>query len=80
MESVIGGVDTHSAVHCVAAVDTTGRLLGWAEFPASADGYEQLLTWLRHQGVFNAWGSKEPVPMGLVSLVSSVSTMSPPWR
>ena len=56
MEAVIGGVDTHSAVHCVAAVDSMGRLLGVSEFPASVDGYEQLLNWLRHRGAVQRVG------------------------
>ena len=34
MKAIIGGVDTHSAVHCVAAVDSMGRLLGVAGVPA----------------------------------------------
>jgi hypothetical protein len=28
---VTGGVDTHDDLHVAAAVDTAGRLLGWAE-------------------------------------------------
>jgi transposase len=56
MEAVVGGVDTHSAVHCAAAVDTMGRLLGVAEYPASADGYERLLNWLRRQGAVQRVG------------------------
>jgi len=47
---IVGGVDTHSAVHCVAAMDTTGRLLGCAEFPAQEHGYRELVSWLRGHG------------------------------
>ena len=49
-DEVIGGVDTHSAVHCVAALDARGRLVGVAEFPASGAGYCQLLSWMRGHG------------------------------
>ena len=56
METITGGVDTHSAVHCVAAVDSLGRLLGWNEFPASEVGYEELLGWLRRQGDLQSVG------------------------
>ncbi len=47
---VIVGVDTHSAQHCAAVIDQEGRLLGWAEFPASAVGYRQLANWARGLG------------------------------
>jgi transposase len=47
---VIGGVDTHARTHHAAALDPTGRLLGDAQFPATATGYVALLTWLRRFG------------------------------
>lgn len=47
---IVGGVDTHSAVHCVAAMDKTGRLLATAEFPAQEHGYRELVGWLRGHG------------------------------
>lgn len=47
---VVGGVDTHAATHCVAAVASTGTLLGTAEFLATAAGYGQLIEWLRGHG------------------------------
>jgi hypothetical protein len=37
--SVIGGVDTHRDTHHAAVIDSTGGLLGDAEFPATSDGY-----------------------------------------
>lgn len=43
---VIGGVDTHADTHTVAALDQVGGLLGTATYPATAAGYQQLLTWL----------------------------------
>jgi transposase len=53
---IIGGVDTHAAVHCVAAIDSTGRLLGIAEFPANDTGYGQLTRWLRAHGRLRSVG------------------------
>jgi transposase len=43
---VFGGVDTHGRTHHAAAIDGAGRLLGDAEFPATAAGYPALLAWL----------------------------------
>src|SRR4051794_28391708 len=43
---VFGGVDTHGRTHHAAAVDGAGRLLGDAEFTATAIGYQQLRAWL----------------------------------
>jgi transposase len=47
---VIGGVDTHKHTHYAAAIDDQGRLLGHNEFPATAGGYRELLTWFRSLG------------------------------
>jgi transposase len=47
---VTGGIDTHGKTHHAAALDQTGRVLGDQQFPASAAGYQQLLTWLRRFG------------------------------
>jgi transposase len=43
---VFGGVDTHGRTHHAAAIDSAGRLLGDAQFPATATGYAALLAWL----------------------------------
>jgi len=43
---VIGGVDTHGRTHHAAVIDAAGRLLGDAEFTATAAGYRALLAWL----------------------------------
>jgi transposase len=43
---VTGGVDTHKDTHTAAAVDSAGRMLGSAQFPATAAGYAALLAWL----------------------------------
>ncbi len=47
---IIGGVDTHLAMHCVAAIDGRGALLATSEFPASPAGYRLLIGWLRAHG------------------------------
>jgi transposase len=47
---VTGGVDTHKDTHTAAAVDSAGRMLGSAQFPATGAGYAALLAWLRSFG------------------------------
>src|SRR4051794_33228455 len=47
---VFGGVDTHGRTHHAAAIDSAGRLLGDAQFAATAAGYAALLAWLRGFG------------------------------
>lgn len=53
---VIGGVDTHGLTHQAAAIDAAGRILGGAEFEASAKGYRELLAWLRDHGKVRSVG------------------------
>ena len=48
--TIIGGVDTHSATHHAAVIDSHGRLLDDSEFPASPTGYAAMLTWMRSKG------------------------------
>jgi transposase len=43
---VVGGVDTHKDTHTAAVIDTAGRLLDHATFPATGVGYFRLLAWL----------------------------------
>ena len=43
---VVGGVDTHKDTHTAAVIDTAGRLLGHATFPATGSGYARLLDWM----------------------------------
>jgi transposase len=43
-------VDTHKDTHTAAALDQTGRQLGEATFPATAEGYSALSAWLRRFG------------------------------
>jgi len=47
---VVGGVDTHSQAHHAAVVLMNGRRLADCEFPATADGYADLLDWMRSFG------------------------------
>jgi len=53
---VVGGVDTHRDTHTAAALDSTGRLLGTATFPATPTGYQALLAWLQGFGLVNEVG------------------------
>jgi transposase len=50
LREVTGGVDTHRDTHTAAALDSTGRLLGHHQFPATPIGYAALLAWLRTFG------------------------------
>lgn len=45
------GVDTHRDTHTAAVIDSTGRLLGSAQFTADAAGYRSLLEWTVTFGV-----------------------------
>jgi transposase len=54
---VTGVVDTHSRVHVAAAVDSDShRLVGTRSFPASSEGYAQMLAWLVEHGQVDAVG------------------------
>ena len=53
---VIGGVDTCRDAHVAAAVDAAGRLLGVESFPATDEGYGQLVGWLRGWGELGCVG------------------------
>jgi len=53
---VVVGVDTHSAMHCAAVLGSNGRLLGTAEFAATAAGYRGLVAWARRHGRPVAFG------------------------
>ena len=54
--TVVGGVDTHRDDHVAATIDSTGRLLGVASFPATGAGYGDLLDWMRSWGDVDAVG------------------------
>jgi transposase len=50
------GIDTHLDLHAAAALDVLGRLLGTISVPATAAGYEQLLTWASGFGLVTRAG------------------------
>ena len=54
--TVVGGVDTHRDDHVAATIDSLGRLLGVASFPATGAGYGNLLDWMRSWGDLDAVG------------------------
>jgi transposase len=53
---ITAGADTHKDTHTVAALDGTGRLLGVAEFAATAQGYRQVHQWLEEFGRIDCIG------------------------
>lgn len=50
------GVDTHKDVHVAAVLDTVGVLLDSRSFPATGDGYRQLIAWARGHGLLHRAG------------------------
>lgn len=55
-EDVLLGVDTHKDVHAAAVITVLGAALDGRSFPATADGYRQLLHWARSFGVLRRAG------------------------
>jgi transposase len=55
-EEVVLGVDTHKDVHAAAVVTALGAALDGRSFPATADGYRQLMTWARSFGTLRRAG------------------------
>ncbi len=53
---VTGGVDTHLDVHVAAVVTAVGGVLGTEQFPTTAIGYRQLLSWMRTFGQLDRVG------------------------
>ncbi|PHM61565.1 IS110 family transposase [Xenorhabdus ishibashii] len=47
---IIGGVDTHKDLHVAAVVDHNNRVLGSEFFPATRQGYRQMLAWMKSFG------------------------------
>src|SRR6266508_3254593 len=54
--AVVAGVDAHTDEHHVAVLDAQGRLLATTAFPTSAEGYTQLIEWLRRHGPIDRVG------------------------
>lgn len=55
-EEVFLGVDTHKDVHAAAVVTSLGATLDGRSFPATADGYRQLVAWARSFGALRRAG------------------------
>ncbi|MEU6555208.1 IS110 family transposase [Streptomyces sp. NPDC046915] len=55
-EEVLLGVDTHKDVHAAAVITTLGGALDGRSFPATAEGYHQLVAWARSFGVLRRAG------------------------
>ncbi|MCY0932134.1 IS110 family transposase [Streptomyces sp. H27-H1] len=55
-EDVLLGVDTHKDVHAAAVITVLGAALDGRSFPATANGYRQLLDWARSFGVLRRAG------------------------
>lgn len=49
-ECVVAGVDTHKDTHTASVLDLAGRCLGIETFPATQQGYIDLVTWLKGLG------------------------------
>lgn len=55
-EQVLLGVDTHKHEHVAAVITTIGGLLDVRTFPATSEGYIQILTWARSFGTLHRAG------------------------
>lgn len=53
---IVGGVDTHADTHHAAVEVMNGGRIADAQFPATGQGYEQLLEWMRSFGRLHAVG------------------------
>jgi transposase len=53
---VVLGVDTHKDVHVAAICSALGASVAASSFPATAEGYQQLLAWARAAGVVRRAG------------------------
>jgi len=55
-EDILLGVDTHKDVHAAALITTLGAVLDGRSFPATAEGYRQLLSWAHSFGILRRAG------------------------
>ncbi|MFF0516474.1 transposase [Streptomyces sp. NPDC004250] len=53
---VVLGVDTHKDVHVAAVVSILGTLLATQNFPATTEGYDELLSWADRLGTVERAG------------------------
>lgn len=56
MQTLVGGVDTHLAVHQAAILTTTGEVVGNKEFLATTVGFDGMLSWMRGRGNLKSVG------------------------
>lgn len=49
-QEIVVGVDTHKDFHVAAVLSAAGVLLGTRSFPATADGYRNLVSWVTGSG------------------------------
>ena len=54
--TVVGGVDTHKDLHVAAIVDQNNKVLGTQYFPATRQGYRQMLAWMTSFGALKRIG------------------------
>ncbi|MET8117506.1 IS110 family transposase [Streptomyces prasinus] len=55
-EDILLGVDTHKDIHAAAVITTLGAALDGRSFPATAEGYRQLVSWARSFGMLRRAG------------------------
>ncbi|HET8660365.1 MAG TPA: transposase [Micromonosporaceae bacterium] len=55
-QEIVVGVDTHKDFHVAAVLSAAGVLLGTRSFPATADGYRNLVSWVNGFGVLRRAG------------------------
>ncbi|WP_240122339.1 transposase, partial [Streptomyces sp. MUM 2J] len=55
-EEVLLGVDTHKDIHVAAVITTLGATLDGRSFPTTAEGYRQIVAWVRSFGVLRRAG------------------------
>ncbi len=53
---IVAGIDAHKDKHHVVALDLQGVILANRKFPATTDGYRELLNWLRAFGLIDRVG------------------------
>src|SRR4051794_26287465 len=61
-EEIILGADTHQDLHVAAVITALGVLRESKTFPASAAGYDALLSWAGTFGILRRAGVECPVP------------------
>ncbi|MFJ6053690.1 transposase [Streptomyces sp. NPDC092307] len=55
-QEVLPGVDTHKDIHAAAVITVLGAVVDRRGFPATADGYRQLIIWASSVGTLRRAG------------------------